>query len=439
MKLFKKKKKAICPTTETLPMDFSSLHICNFNGFDVSTSKMHGSSSEHLNIFGCSLADKNLLLEQAETNSGKGQTIAIVEKKSEVAFRNLYPDANFAKIFSTPVPAIHYAIENQIQSVILLCQSDEMQNFLRVIFHAIDFHGDLYILSNHKGWISYKRENFGKPLLVIETPCAGTNRITPQVQYLLSKFNLNMTRDDSLLIDLKHYYRQDHLERLLWTDKAKFLHYYMLTADVYSAIFYHNFFSLETLANQKDYRVLIYIRDPRDIINSNYWYLNWSRSESESDRTRDINRFIDGWIETYPDEDRPRVFRWPSLKQFIEIEEIARSAHNIETLSFEDIHYDNVKAIQKAFKNLNILPHLLYDFTDKDWEHVTEISSFEFQSKNQRKRGEFNAPPRTLKQYSCRKGIVGDWKNTFTPASIDYMKKVLGDETYGKLVAWYGE
>jgi hypothetical protein len=71
----------------------------------------------------------------------------------------------------------------------------------------------------------------------------------------------------------------------------------------------------------------------------------------------------------------------------------------------------------------------LVEMTDDVIEQALMLGTFEHQTGGQRKRGEEHTQGAIVegRLSACRKGIVGDWKNHFTPAVVNKFKSLTGD------------
>lgn len=83
-------------------------------------------------------------------------------------------------------------------------------------------------------------------------------------------------------------------------------------------------------------------------------------------------------------------------------------------------------------QSLGVAPSPFAELNDQAYADAAYLGSFEYQTGGRRKRGEDHTerPGGEHSGISARKGIVGDWRSSFTPRTVARFKELTGDALY---------
>ncbi|MDQ2104238.1 sulfotransferase domain-containing protein [Azospirillum isscasi] len=276
-------------------------------------------------------------------------------------------------------------------------------------------------------------ERHGAPLVVVVPPCAGTMRFLPQIENLLTLLGwtnkpympltnnsyffsrFRGTKEGVPYADTKAMadsYLKENTDSWYWFARS-LRHYEYLTMHDHS-INLGRFTDLP-------FRMVVLMRDPRDIINSYFHrvYLWNESSQSVEDFMLDL---LDGGMNyVWPEGG----FRWASAREWTDSYIAAVESPNMEVVRFEDLHRDEIGTLRSLLTRLELCPNPFVDITEANLRFAAHLGSFEHQTNGQATRGETRRE--VIGQTSCRKGVVGDWRSTFTPAVVEKFKRLTGD------------
>lgn len=169
--------------------------------------------------------------------------------------------------------------------------------------------------------------------------------------------------------------------------------------------------------NNKINKIIIVIRDPRDVYNSFYFYQTYFQPQQEflkrygysknDDERENMTRYIKYKLRCPESSGTPSF----SYKDFWSKYKNCRKAHIIK---YEDLHKNTSVEIENILRYIGIS-----NINHKKIRDVIEINSFKMVTKTAI--GEEN------KMKHARKGIIGDWKNNFNSETICIVKKYLND------------
>ncbi len=276
-------------------------------------------------------------------------------------------------------------------------------------------------------------ESHGMPFLIVVPPCAGTMRFLPQIEYLLgltgwtpkpfmpltcnpfffSRFRSGMGRSASTDSGaLAECYGKENTEAYYWFSKSLRHNEYTVLHD--HSIDFRRFADLP-------HKVVVLMRDPRDIFNS-IFYRNYPNERKRRSPESFMLDLLDGEDFFFSPE---YGYRWGSATEWTDAYLAAVESPNIEVVRFEDLHRDEVGTLRTLLDRLGLFPNPFVEITDDILRFAAHLGSFEHQTNGQASRGEERQG--IVGQTSCRKGVVGDWRATFTPAVVDKFKRLTGD------------
>jgi len=161
---------------------------------------------------------------------------------------------------------------NHFDAIFLFCQENTSKDYINLISHSLEFNLDLILPANGLGWHKINRDTFGKPLLLSLFPFAGSNRFSPQWNYITQKISLFPGRGfDPYIFTLRHNKKRKSNPKYCLEDFDLGLKEQIKSIDYYQYDSFHEWTTLKTIANEKSCNVVVLMRDPRDIINSSFW------------------------------------------------------------------------------------------------------------------------------------------------------------------------
>lgn len=169
-----------------------------------------------------------------------------------------------------------------------------------------------------------------------------------------------------------------------------------------------------------DCRNVVLIRDPRDIINTFYWY-SWKDYNFDPNHLLNIIRGLMNSTRI----DFTNL--WPSAKELCQMQLWAQQSSNCIPIYFEDMHKSDLDALKKLMGDLGLYPHP-FGMSEEDFQRAVFLGSFKHQTAGTRQRGKENSGKQLKFISSCRKGTVGDWRSSFTPEACDLFKELAGEE-----------
>lgn len=142
--------------------------------------------------------------------------------------------------------------------------------------------------------------------------------------------------------------------------------------------------------------IIFLIRDPRDVINSFYF---WATTRGKKYYNGNMSQFI-----------RSKYGIEYLLKFYNDWNEIADNHDNIIPMWYENIKSDTLSNIRWLFKEMG------FDPTEKSLKKAVKQTTFD---KLRKQEGNFSNSAK------FRKGIVGDYRNNFTKKDIDYCNNLM--------------
>ncbi len=177
------------------------------------------------------------------------------------------------------------------------------------------------------------------------------------------------------------------------------------------------------------YRTIIVLRDPRDVLNSFYFFENYYvdnnrtlskiRGDINDSDTKNIEKYLPFKIEK-PQESTPQ-FSYSKFWDFY------KNDKSILFVKYEDMVADTYKELKRVLKFIG-------------YSNIGEEKIKQIIDNNNIKKLRSKERTTDVKSRFFRKGIVGDWKNNFSEQSINYFKleygKLLEDMGYEKNQEW---
>lgn len=254
------------------------------------------------------------------------------------------------------------------------------------------------------------------PAAVFGFPHAGWGRFAPVFNSLAVKLDRKQIPWRGLQENSKYANnKRDASIEELKKDSENCLDAQLDGLDYYEYSITHEIYDIR---QQKDYsrktvKLVQLIRDPRDIINSVVL-----RSKVD-DYEKRCDEVIMGFFYS---RSRRQLIYWPDAKTICEIFLYAVKEKNVCVVRFEDLHDDSINTY------CDLLAWLGWDHPEhqsldlEDYEESMHLGTFEFQTNGKLARGGEGGKSIA----SCRKGIVGDWKNNWTEQNKSLFKNYCG-------------
>lgn len=279
------------------------------------------------------------------------------------------------------------------------------------------------------------------PILVYCFPCAGTNRFWPPLHWIFERLGKRIKAIDGLIRNCRYNYFASLSDSGLPTqnDVDAYCREQIKYLDFDDVVCVHDPLSVAGLIDRPDLKIVILLRDPRDIIVSYYYRLfdgryrqNEKRVEPKEDenshRRAGLMRIMKGGVLQHS----PNYFLiWPSVREMVSNFVDAIRFKQAFAVRFEDLHRDALETYRAVLNWLGIEPKSLFglDLPDALLQKVVTLGSFEHQTAGQIRRGEDRSVVfmRNGVQTSCRKGIPGEWRTHFDPIVKEHFKSETGN------------
>ncbi|MCH9610113.1 MAG: hypothetical protein S4CHLAM81_01980 [Chlamydiales bacterium] len=289
--------------------------------------------------------------------------------------------------------------------IVVLTRTKNYLPFLRALIHVREYRK--CIATPGKVEWSMKIEDIEpkEPIFLCAYPCAGTNRLMFGFRHLMNSIQWEQKPH----IELSHNARLIK-NRFSWSESDEVQRWHLYSLDYCQWLISHLWFDLEKLQSS-DSKIVILMRDPRDILNSLFW-----RSDN-----CDILEFINGHdISTHINY----TAKLPSAKEICNTYLRALEMKNSVIIRFEDMHNCDLEALKGLMSDLKLFPHP-FGMSEEGFVKAAFLGSFQYQ--NGGKRSHDSTKIRGQMNVSCRKGSVGDWRSSFTKEACDLFKEQTGD------------
>jgi len=273
------------------------------------------------------------------------------------------------------------------------------------------------------------------PIVLAFPPNCGTNRLRPVIGSVLdwlgkSRIQIkprNQRIAKSLRVSEVVYSDMPYVRRVI--DETYFHYLSLMDENQWCSL--HDHASAELLSRLSFCRVVALYRDPRDYLVSLYhWFLD-PRSQfqcpvfSTLSKEDGMMQLIKGCV--VPQEGWAGHF--PSLYQ-LAINFVGLRDHpNILPVSYEEARSPDPRPFyRRVFSWLKLDHPSLKPITEPLLDEAVSLGTFAFQSGGKVQEGTLEAfsTAQTVDNIALRKGIVGDWKNHFTPKVKDRVKELIG-------------
>lgn len=316
---------------------------------------------------------------------------------------------------------------NDVDSVLLLCSDALIPKWLRALAHTVRFTGEVVVpATNDAVWPTLAFEK-PRPIMQCAYPCAGTNRFTPVFLNLLDRLKWENSWFSPFMRNVHVIqaaqtadgYRVPGIveadESIFWRARS---------LDHTQCLTIHEWVSLRRMVSL-DCSIVALMRDPRDIINSYFWH---TRNETTDSAETHLLRIIEGYTRFHFGEPA-YAFNWPRADLLVDSYLVAQQSPNMHIIRFEDMHSDALSAMRRLMMGLGLDPHPLTTLDNRAYNDAIHLGSFEYQTGGRRRRGEDHKdrPGGEHSGISARKGSVGDWRSSFTPAAVRRFKELTGD------------
>ncbi len=314
-------------------------------------------------------------------------------------------------------------------AVVLLAGKSTGLEYLKVLIYLYGYQGDVLIPGTEEGFYPSLTFESPEPIITCVFPCAGMMRFFPCMVEILRRLGRDNHHYSPLVRNFKHISRGKTESGYAPPDaeiENQCFYYHFKSHDYFQCTSIHEWIDLRRFMDL-DCNIVVLMRDPRDIINSYFWHLRGDDvNYTQADEKELILRLIKGDTRFFW-TDEPYAINWPNAKNLVDTYLAAQEASNMHVIRFEDLHSDEVSAYRNLLKSLKLYPHPFADFSDETLKKIAYLGSFEHQTGGRRKRGEDNKSRLANTGSSCRKGVVGDWRSSFTLEAVELFKELAGD------------
>lgn len=351
--------------------------------------------------------------------------------------------------------------ESRLKYLILTTARQDYQQLIR--FLKFRFQNTVIILPflEKQSWQWHELEPH-QPILVLTLVRSGTVRLNPVFYHLMTIFKrdkvsflepyFNKTfmsklkgpsssiKEKTLIESIKATQIDNNIRIPLQNELDDYHMNALSQLDWYQVMYMgmHAFSPINIFKNKKDLKIVLLMRDPRDIIisfyfaviHTSYYYYSKNMSIGKEYQFPDglKEKLILDLIKNGSNYVSPsKLISFPPLKTLVNHFIEAMSYSNVFIVKFEDIHERPFHIYKQLLDWLNLLTQPLTTLTEENLKQSIDMGSFEYQTQGKRKRGEkldYHSPSFGV----YRKGITGDWKNHFTPKIIKTVKEICGSE-----------
>lgn len=269
-----------------------------------------------------------------------------------------------------------------------------------------------------------------QPIAAYWIPYAGSGRITHQFLHLLTRWGWRNIQYETILWSA-HYInslkKQNTLTQPRQEDIDETIRGIVKAEDYFQLVRIHEPISL-SIFNGLNVTPIVLMRDPRDMVNSLFHRTIASGWMDSANHEVCLLKILEGFSQ-FIFQSGNGVHFWPHIRHIVEDYVFATENDLMCLFKFEDMHNDDLLALRDLMTRIGLYPHPLMHITVAQLSVASYMGSFEFETCGQRQRGE--STELKLEDYSnlksCRKGVVGDWRTSFTPTVVARFKELTGD------------
>jgi hypothetical protein len=331
-------------------------------------------------------------------------------------------------------------INPSIKTVLLFCREESFPTYLRAVIHQSRFQGDVIVIADKDMRWPLEKFERNRPVVVVAFPNSGTNRLAPMIEHVFCSISWKLFWYSPFMRNTQYIlsnWKGDFPKTLAWhvanaddpvtpvlemADKS--IYWRVKALDQATCMIVHEWVSLDAMTDL-DASFVVLMRDPRDVVNSNFWH---TRNETDLSDEQHLLRILDGYTRYYFGEPAYK-FVWPSIGEIVGGFRTAMRSQNMYVIRFEDLYHDAEGALKAITEKIGLDPSPFKELDAEFYTQAAHLGSFEYQTGGKRKRGE-NYTGRYGGEHSsisARKGVVGDWRSSFTPAVVKRFKELAGD------------
>ncbi len=341
-----------------------------------------------------------------------------------------------------------FIFSDAAETVIIVADPAEYRAKLRLLLYetkktcnvVLPFTGTQNSVPFAPGQHAFENPN---PIIFCLFPCAGTKRFIGPMQDICSYYGWNVHNYHPLNINQRYissidWNAADAAARAQRDIDENYLEVVRAT-DFFHFAMIHEPFSVELLRTMPDVRIVMLLRDPRDIVTS-YYHLVYGKRTDRSDGiflaepSDDLkeSRFLELFEGGMFQRTASYFLAWPKLTTIAHNFVAACGMQNAYPVRFEDLHYTPRETYRGVLKWLGYEDDpFIGAMTDERLDAAIHLGSFEAQTGGERRRGEEGATSLFMKNgyvTPCRKGVPGDWRNHFSEKVKARCKELIGEE-----------
>lgn len=285
------------------------------------------------------------------------------------------------------------------------------------------------------------------PIVVLSFPGCGSNRLMPVFREFMRLFAIEQIHYVSPNSNCRYIRSRADLgrlgggagapgERIIETDiNLDYVQRIVANMDDHTWIDFHTFLTSPFLGALPDVKVVHLYRDPRDWLTTCClrWIhdsVNTQGDREAADKEAVFLKLLEGTDYLHPQRDY--FHRAAAFDEVANSFRAIQDYDNIYGLRFEDIRYNPREAYRNLLSWLGLDRVSLVPISDAALDRIIELGTFAHQSKGRYVEGAADATSiyddgGAAVSTSMRKGIKGDWKNHFTPAVVERVKRIAGE------------
>lgn len=311
-----------------------------------------------------------------------------------------------------------YALRYDIGAVVLCAYPGQYREIVRMLVWTQQTGADVILPFHLESRCEAQRFEDPTPVLINSFAYAGSGRITPGMQQFAAKLKrryIPYKEPSVTAATLRDRWREE--APLPQAAKNEYLRNMASTLDFFEITYVHHIYDLRVLDALPGLKVLVILRDPRDILTSMTFFY-W-----KEDFLENCSRLMDGRLcDCLPYS----MFHCPPLRDWITSLAHVLKRENMGFIRFEDVHHHPRETFLQTLRWLGWQPDPFATITDADLDYAIHLGSFRHQTGGKRQRGA--AATTRFAGSTCRKGVPGDWKNHWDEALKDKFKRLAGPE-----------